>query len=160
MGGGPQAGHRFCQGASSPCRVVLQLAFSRGYNQLEPVVMTRPGRTWDRSSGAARARRSRLPGDAAVVGGRGVAPAFGWQNVNWHEPHDAIQTTSPNRSTGVPELARRDWLQQGARATCCPMFQLSSCTIPHTRIGMAERSNRILFKSKTGAELVKQFLAK
>lgn len=27
----------------------------------------------------------------AVVAVRGVAPAFGRQNVNWHEPHDAIQ---------------------------------------------------------------------
>lgn len=27
------------------------------------------------------------------VDGLDVAPAFGRQNVNWHEPQDAIQTT-------------------------------------------------------------------
>lgn len=34
-----------------------------------------------------------LPWWCCCGGGRGVAPAFGRQNVNWHEPQDAIQTT-------------------------------------------------------------------
>jgi hypothetical protein len=35
-----------------------------------------------------------------------VAPAFGWQNVvNWHEPHDAIQTAFTKQIYRGPETS-------------------------------------------------------